>query len=68
MYKNKVKSCLNDMCENVKVKTKKNKYPPEKVFEGYKKKGKGKVKKGKKVKKVKKTKTKTKKGGCGCGH
>ncbi len=62
MYKNKVKSCLNDMCENVKPKTKKNKYPPEKVFVGYKKKGKGKVKKGKKTKK------RPKKGGCGCGH
>tara|TARA_B110000908_G_C9855925_1_gene271971 strand:+ start:350 stop:472 length:123 start_codon:yes stop_codon:yes gene_type:complete len=39
------------MCENKKVKPKKNKYPPEKVFEGYKKK---KVKRGKKLEKIKK--------------
>ena len=45
MYTNKVSSCLNDMCENKKVKPKKNKYPPEKVFVGYKKKVKRKVKK-----------------------
>jgi hypothetical protein len=53
--KNKVSSCVNEICEGQKVKTPKLKYTPEKVFVGYKKSSKSKGKK------------KKSKGGCGCG-
>ena len=39
---NKVSSCVNDMCENKKVKPQKSKYSPDKVFVGYKKSSKSK--------------------------
>ena len=49
---NKVSSCVNDICEGKKVKTKKNKYSPEKIFIGYKKPSKVLVVKKGKTKKV----------------